>query len=287
MRGRTRFVAMVVGGLLLLPATAGANGGAFFEVRGPGASGSGGTHFLPGGPATASTYVSIPSTKRSLLDRGPFHGYLLPEGDALREGRPVPADAVRLGTFVIERDRGSTFVLELEFTVPDVPSGIYSIAMCNDPCTLSGLREPLAGTISIVETAREGDLLTQQYRLETTIWRLRRDVRRAERRLEETTAQLAQSQEDNAVLGELVNDARDGLGVVPSPVPAAIEAEERPLVDGRVLIAAALLLVVAAALRRRRRPAPAEIPSPNGKASAPALPRSDWSDLREPAGRNR
>jgi hypothetical protein len=286
MRRSRWLMAMVVGALLSVPGRAHANGGAFIEVQGTSGPG-GGTHFMPGDRATARAYVFVPKSKQHLLERGPFHLYLLPDGAWIREGRPAPDRAIRLGAFSIERERRETFELELEFTVPEVASGFYSLGVCNDSCTLSGLREPLSGQLSVVATEREAELLTTQYELETKIWRLRRDVRRAERRLEGATAELAQSQEDNAVLAEIVNETRQELAASPVPVPAVVEAEERPLVDGRVLIAAALLLVVAAALRRRLRPAATGIPSPSGRASAPTGPRNDWSDRRAPAGRNR
>lgn len=276
MRGRGRMVATVVGALLLLPGSAGANGGAYIEIDR--------THVLPGEQATARAYVFVPESKQHLLDRGPFFAYLLPKGTFVREDRPLPEGTIRLGSFSIERDRRESFELELEFTVPEVESGLYSLGMCNDPCTLSGLREPLSGELSIVETPREGELLTTQFKLETRIWRLRRDVRQAERRLEQATAQLAQSQEDNTVLGELVNEARRESRATPSPVPVAVAAEQRPLMDGRATIVAALLLVVAVAIRRRRGRAPIELPPWNDNGSAAPSARAEE---REPVGRTR
>ncbi|HSJ51760.1 MAG TPA: hypothetical protein VLA90_10835, partial [Actinomycetota bacterium] len=256
MRGGARLVVMVTGALLLIPGSAAANGGAYFDLDR--------THVTPGERTAVRAYVFVPERKQHLLEQGPFYVYLLPKGAWIREGRPVPDEAIRLGALTLEPERRETFELELEFNVPEVPSGFYSLGACNDPCTLSGLREPLSGELSIVETPREADLLTRQFKLETRIWRLQRDVRRAERRLERAIMQLAQSQEDNDVLAEMVNEARGELRAAQSQprAPAAVEAEERPLVDGRVLIATALLLVVAAALRGRRRPAGAEIPSP-------------------------
>ena len=50
----------------------------------------------------------------------------------------------------IEHDRGTAFALSASFTVPDPPGDSYAPGVCNDPCTISGFREPLTGGISIV-----------------------------------------------------------------------------------------------------------------------------------------
>ena len=89
MRGKRRFLgaALVVSLLLVTPTGANANGGAYLEFDK--------THYLPGDMGVAVGYVTVPKTKRDLLDRGPFYLFAVPEG-MLREGRSIPAGAIRL-----------------------------------------------------------------------------------------------------------------------------------------------------------------------------------------------
>lgn len=244
----SRWLSLVAaGGVLLLPGPALANGGAYISLDG--------THFLPGETVTAEAYVSVPRARQGLLDRGPFHAYVIPVDVAIREGRPIPAEAVDVGTFSVERTRGTSFELEAEFTTPELPSAFYTVAMCNDPCTISGFREPLTGSISIVATAREGELLTDQSRLQSRMWNLRHEARKTERRLEEFETALAQSHEDTSTLSATVTDLRADLAVATTPPDVAPATRERPLIDGwaAALVASAFLLLAAALLVRRRR----------------------------------
>ena len=54
---------------------------------------------------------------------------------------------------MIEEDESYEF--KTDFTVPDLDPGLYEIGVCNDPCTISGFREALGGSLAIVETRRE------------------------------------------------------------------------------------------------------------------------------------
>ena len=67
---------------------AGANGGAYITFDE--------TYYVPGDAVTAEVYVSVPTAKAELRDRGPFWLYALPAGSGgLKTGEPVPASAVR------------------------------------------------------------------------------------------------------------------------------------------------------------------------------------------------
>jgi hypothetical protein len=236
--------------LVLLPGSAAANGGAYLDLDG--------THFLPGQSATATAYVYLPRAQRGVLERGPFFAYLLAGGSTLERGAPVPEGAIRLGAFAVRHEQGKTYELELAFTVPEVAGASYSLAMCNDPCTVTGFGEPLTGLISVVETEREGELLTQQYRVEARLARARHQLRKAGRNAEDLQAQLDQGRRDNATLAAIVNELRSELETAgAAPARAEPAAADRPLVDGwAVAVAAAVLLALAAAIaRRRRRPA--------------------------------
>ena len=90
-RKRTYLALLTLTFLLAVPEAAAANGGAYLELDRQ--------HYLPGETGTATTYVTVPERRERIFDRGPFHLFLLPDGATLREGRPIPASAVRIGTF--------------------------------------------------------------------------------------------------------------------------------------------------------------------------------------------
>jgi hypothetical protein len=145
------FVLSLAWVLALTPGDASADGGAYIDLDR--------THFLVGSTGHAETYVSVPASKQDLFDRGPFSLYVTPLRSPVTEDRPLPETAVRIATMTIEHDRGTAFELSASFTVPDLPGAFYALGVCNDPCTISGFREPLTGEISIVQTAREAELL--------------------------------------------------------------------------------------------------------------------------------
>jgi hypothetical protein len=156
--------------LTLMPAGASADGGAYIDLDR--------THFVVGSNGHAETYVSLPAGKQQLFERGPFYLYVTPLRSPVTEGRPLPSTAVRVATMTIEHDRGTAFELSANFTVPDLPGDYYGLGVCNDPCTISGFREPLTGEISIVQTAREAELLTKQRHLIGKRFALRRQIKR-------------------------------------------------------------------------------------------------------------
>jgi hypothetical protein len=131
-------VLTVVAVLLAMPGGAGADGGSYIELNR--------THYLPGETAVGLAYVFVPESKQDLFERGPFYAFVVPRGATIREDRPIPDGVIRVGTFSIEHERGKSFELRVSFTVPDLTGAFYTIAFCNDPCTISGFREPLTGS---------------------------------------------------------------------------------------------------------------------------------------------
>jgi hypothetical protein len=215
--------------VLAIPTPALADGGAYVEFDR--------THYLPGSTARGEAYVSIPEPKQHVLENGPFYVFVLPPRAWIEEGRPIPDEALLVGTVAIERTRGTEFELRTSFTVPDLPGSYYSVAVCNDPCTVAGFREPLTGDLSIIATAREGKLLTRNSHLWSKTWTLRRQVRKAERmneeledRLEYGTERLLEYSDRIEVLeGRLA--ARNGEGTT-DPT-----SDDRPLIDAWAFVA--------------------------------------------------
>lgn len=242
-------VATVVGAVFSVPGAAAADGGSYIELDR--------THYLAGETAVGRAYVSVPERKQDLFLRGPFYAFVVPKGAAIREGRPIPDGVIRVGIFSVAPERGKSFELRVSFTVPDLPGAFYSIAFCNDPCTITGFREALTGVISIVETVREGQLLTEQSRLDARIFGLRHHLRKAERAGEELQAQLEESEAERSRLASEVGRLEDQLAA-PAESPQA-----RSLIDpwaGLVLVIALLGVAGALAIRRRR---PAKIVVPD------------------------
>ena len=92
---------------------------------------------------------------------------VVPPGGAAHPGGSDPCRDVRDRAEPPEMVRAHGFVHG-----PDVAGDGYSVAMCNDPCTVQGFNEPIIGYISIVQTAREATLLTQNQRLFNRIYAL-------------------------------------------------------------------------------------------------------------------
>ena len=240
MRRRPWIGVAVLVGATLGGVPAWADGGAYLDLDR--------THYLPGQTARFEGYVSIPRAKQDLIEHGPFYVFVAPPRTSVTEGRPIPAEAVRAGTASIERDRGSVFELHGSFVVPELAGRSYGLSVCNDPCTISGFREPLTGTISIVATAREGELLTEVSRLNGRNWSLRRQVRKGERANLGIRALLTDAEIARSALASRVRELESvGQEVPPAP---------RPLLPAwsAVFLGVGLLgLALALAVRRRRR----------------------------------
>jgi hypothetical protein len=229
MRGfRWLTVATMVGALLAMPVGAGADGGSYIVLDR--------THYLPGGTAVGIAYVSVPERKQVLFERGPFYAFLVRKGDTILENHPFPESVIPVETFSVEHEKGKSFELRVSFTVPDLSGAFYSIAFCNDPCTISGFREPLTGVISIVRTLGEGQLLTEQSRLDSRIFGLRHRLRKAERAGEELQAQLAAGEVERERLSTELRRLED------ERTASTASSETRPLIARWVAVGFIILL---------------------------------------------
>jgi hypothetical protein len=227
---------LVVGATLALPLEASADGGAFIEF--------GETFYLPagqgGGPASGRAFVSVPERQQDIFDRGPFFALLLPEGEGLQEGHPLPAGTIRLGTFSIEDLGREVFVLRVRFSVPDVKSGMYSVHVCNDPCTISGFREPLIGLITIADTPAEAKLVREVEGLRGWVSGLKYRLHKVRDKNAELEARLA----DLAGSSDSVAPPTNRVEPAPTVVASAVTSD-RPLVEAWALVALVIALLVA------------------------------------------
>jgi len=246
MRGiRRLLLTAMIGGSVLAPIGAEANGGAYLEFDR--------TYYLAGDSGHAVTYVSLPVSKEHLLEEGPFYVFALPAGASLREGRPIPSSAVRLGIVTVTEE-DDAYEFTTEFTVPELDPGFYETGVCNDPCTISGFRESLGGSLSIVETRREAQLLTTNDRLRGQLFGARREVRRAERRLAavdgELEAQLTFGSSERSELAAEIERLETQLAAARTRAASSGRTPFDPWVVGAILIVTAFAAVLA--FRRRR-----------------------------------
>ena len=143
--------------------------------------------------------------------------------------------------------------MKVSFAVPDLAGDFYPVVACNDPCTVSGFKEPLSGLVSIVQTVREGALLTQRQQLRGRLYALRRRWKKTEKALAELNGQFVNTNRVRLTMAGELTDLQHRLaasGNVRDPAP-------RPLLAPEFGIALVLvLLVLAAAITARDRPRP-------------------------------
>lgn len=229
MRAARWLVVLVFAAPVALAAPASADGGAYIQLDR--------TYYLAGSTAHAETYVWIPIADQDVLERGPFHLYLLPEGTWLTERHRIPREALRVGTFAVEEYTPKSFEMTASFTVPDLPTDRYSVRICNDPCTVAGFREPLTGLLTIATTPVEASLLGRTSSMEWRLASLRTQLSKVRDERDELEAALQSAYADrDALRAELATSA------VPTPVVSSAVAPpptdlDRPLVDPWALVA--------------------------------------------------
>ena len=176
----------------------------------------------------------------------------------------IPAGAIELSTLQISGPfdrphyKGLYARATLTFTVPDVPTGQHAIGFCDDPCEHGYVGWLAWATITIVHTEEEGRLLASLGRMDLQTWRLRGDLRRAERASEDL-------QDKAAALGEDLRERTLSARAAGTKI-AALEAngtssrDGRPLIPGWAAAVFAASLVAAAVILRRRRSAVFVVP---------------------------
>ena len=269
-------VAITVGAVMVMdPVAARADGGAYMEFDR--------THYLPGDVATAEAYVYLLKPQQGRLDRGPFYAYLVTTNRSFpQEGKPIPAGAIRLGTFQVEESRPKWFDLTVSFTVPDVAGDGYTVALCNDPCTVQGFKEPIIGYISIVQTAREGALLTQNQRLSNRIYALRRAGKKQEKAMAELQGQFDALDLVRSSMSSQMSAMEDRLAAA-TAAASTRESPSRPLLAPSTGIVLVLALFALAALILARKQRGSSVPALLATRQEEGS-RQQLQDQREPMG---
>lgn len=196
--------------------------------------------------AHTGIYVPNPQRRERLQQEGPFYAWLSHGDDYLDDTR-LPADAIRLAPFDIEWTSSNGAPVRAHFTVPTVPSGGYSVMVCNDPCTLSGFGEFVQGWVTIVQTADEArwfrladERKWKAHDFKKQVNRLRRDVVGLETELAAAGAELREQ-----TLRARAAESREQV--------TAASSEPRPLVSGWAIVLLAASIVAAAFVVRRKR----------------------------------
>jgi hypothetical protein len=236
---------LILIGLQAPPAIAGGNWLEFRSAESdPLTTQDGGDIFVVGESLIArGDYLSValgPQTE-------PYHLWI-ERGEALAAGHPIPQSALRVGTFEMAPDGRSG---RAAFDLPALPSGMYSFAVCDDPCTERGFGfgEFVQGWLTVTQTPEEARLLARVHELRgmmrSRIHGLRADVRSAERQEDRLQTRL------DAALGSL----EESRAQVERLTRASSRTPDRYVIDGTAgaLIAVGLIAIAAVLLRTHRR----------------------------------
>jgi hypothetical protein len=189
------------------------------------------------------------------LEQGPFVAYLLPHSRWIN-GLRVPSAAIPVGELTITRIDGGVFRARVAFRVPDVPTGLYRIDYCNDPCTVRWLGD-LVGSefFAIAATRTEGRLLLQAENLRFKIREAADHARqRAAGQIRELKKDLRAAAGREAFaevrVGELTENLRTTRRALEDE--RSTVAKRSVIVGGLLLAALALLVLLAVAIKRLR-----------------------------------
>jgi hypothetical protein len=222
----------------------------------------------PGQVVTAHTSFSPRIAGLGGIDDGPYVAYLLPGSKYVGPGS-VPPKAIALGQLEIVQGRFSS-VARIRFTVPTVPTGEYTMSLCNDPCTVDGLGDIVGGWLRIAQTTKEGRLVSRLEDVKRDRAGLNHALLAADERAQDLRSRVQEAARTNQGLrGEVVQLEAELRSADPAP-PGA-----RPMIEwwAAALVALALLALTTFVIRSRSgRPGP---PGQNGRGSG-------GRSLREP-----
>lgn len=246
MRSR-RSVIVVTLALLAIPALAGP-------------SSAGGSWLAPERSAYVPSEIAVfrgdfgSGSLEGRIADGPFVAYLLPQNRWINH-QVVPGSAIRLGELTIVRMSEHLFHARVEFEVPSVPTGMYHIQYCNEPCTVNGIGDLIGGEpVAIGATRVEARLLilTQRLRwkIDAVAARARQEVLSELRRSQEALSQRADLRAAEARVSELAGELAEATRAL------RIERSSRswgPAVGALLLLGLGLLVLVIVMARRLRR----------------------------------
>jgi hypothetical protein len=238
-------VAMTAVALLLAMTQAASGGGASFDFDDQ--------YLVVGETVTGRTSVWLGATRTGDLEDGPFHAYLVPQNARYPE-EGLPKGALWLAPISLDPLPGPYAMARVSFEVPAVPTGGYSLTVCNDPCTVQGVGDLIGGWFSVATSPLEARVQRLQHRLHKRVRALQFEVNRAEKRSEKVRVAL------EGRIDELQSRLAD-VGSLPR-IPPEGDGAGWLGVTGWVLVA----LVAVVELARRRR----------GRMVTPVGPEVEW-----------
>jgi hypothetical protein len=196
------------------------------------------------------------------LGDGPFHLWI-ERGDALEAGMPIPQSAIRVGTFEMAPDGTGGHAA---FDLPALPSGTYSFAVCDDPCTERGFGfgEFVQGWLTVVQTPEEARLLVRVRALRENA-RTKKRESRADLRVAELREGRLTTRLDTAV--EALDEAR---AQVERLTRSASRPHDQAMIGGAGGAWIAVGLVAAALIMRRRRAPRIDVPDTPAELLSPS-----------------
>lgn len=213
----------------------------------------------PGRVLTAHTSFSPHIEGLGGIDDGPYVVYLNPGSRYVRPGS-VPPTAIALGQLEIVQARFST-VARVTFTVPSVPTGEYTMSLCNDPCTVDGLGDIVGGWLRVTQTTKEGRLIA---RLDD----VKRDRAALNHALKEADVQAQELESRSEEAARAIEGLRGEVADLETQLRAGRETPSQagPLIEwwAAAFIALGLLALAAAVLLRGR----------SGRSGPPGMNRS-------------
>ena len=122
---------------------------------------------------------------------GPFLGYLSSRAEGRRfYAPPLPKDAVYVGDVsFVETDEPKVLEVQLDFVVPDVAPGHYTLHHCNDPCTRQ-IGDTMSTPVTIVSDVGQALTAARVDRLERTLDKHRANSYRRTAKLERRVERL-------------------------------------------------------------------------------------------------
>jgi hypothetical protein len=212
-------------------------GGAVFEFERE--------YYQPGDRVVGRVTFGRGSGEPIRADSGPFIAYLM-KGNTYIDAPQVPDGAIPVGPMTITHIDSGTWLARMEFTLPEVPPGGYSIGYCNDPCTSSSLGELMGGWFDVLASGQDVSNYLLRERLEQATRSFRHRIRAADRQVSALEGQLGMLRDENRRLEVRVAGLERASKSEPLPTPGF------PAPIGWILVALTVLFGLVAFRPRRR-----------------------------------
>lgn len=246
---RRILVAAIAVAILLVPVDLAVAKGSSLETQRP--------FYAVGQVAVARRgFVGTPDT----VSDGPYYAYLIPGYRWFKSPGPVPRYATPIGRMSITEGTWYRWVARLEFAVPDLPTGRYSIQYCNHPCTVDVIGDLYGGSFFIGQTVEEARLAMRVEHLRSEVQRLGRRARQAqelERDLRATEEIRDRALAENRRLHERIGGLESALAAERASRPRRVPA---PWAAAIIAVSGAVVAVSIVRDRRRRPAVPGTVP---------------------------